>query len=138
MSPFGDKIATLDADAAADANFFVDTAAVMMNLDLVITCDTSVAHLAGALGRPVFTALPVVADWRWLVRRDDTALVSDHAAGPAGRHAAMAAGDGPHRRGGAPAGRRPCAFTNPPIDAHNAAGRRDRVGGNQRQARIFP
>ncbi len=70
--PFGDKIATLDADAAADANFFVDTAAVMMNLDLVITCDTSVAHLAGALGRPVFTALPVVADWRWLVRRDDT------------------------------------------------------------------
>ena len=69
---FRDKIMTLDADREADADFFLDTAAVMSQLDLVITCDTSVAHLAGALARPVFTALPVIADWRWLVGRDDT------------------------------------------------------------------
>ena len=69
---FRDKIVTLDADAQADADFFLDTAAVMSQLDLVVTCDTSVAHLAGALARPVFTALPVIADWRWLVGRDDT------------------------------------------------------------------
>lgn len=69
---FGGKIMTLDADPGADADFFLDTAAVMSQLDLVVTCDTSVAHLAGALARPVFTALPVIADWRWLIGRDDT------------------------------------------------------------------
>jgi tetratricopeptide (TPR) repeat protein len=69
---FRDKIMTLDTDREADADFFLDTAAVMSQLDLVVTCDTSVAHLAGALARPVFTALPVIADWRWLVGRNDT------------------------------------------------------------------
>jgi ADP-heptose:LPS heptosyltransferase len=44
----------------------------MMNLDLIVTCDTSVPHLAGALARPVFTALPHQANWRWLRDRDDT------------------------------------------------------------------
>lgn len=44
---------------------FGETAAVMLNLDLVITVDTSVAHLAGALGRPAWVLLPVAADWRW-------------------------------------------------------------------------
>ena len=70
--PFAQKIASLDADPAADADFFLDTAAAMMSLDLIVTCDTSVAHLAGALGRPVFTALSVVADWRWMIGRADT------------------------------------------------------------------
>jgi Tfp pilus assembly protein PilF len=51
---------------------FMDTAAVMMNLDLVITSDTSVAHLAGALGVPVWLALPFVPDWRWLLDRSDS------------------------------------------------------------------
>jgi TPR repeat/Tetratricopeptide repeat len=51
---------------------FVDTAAVMMNLDLVITSDTAVAHLAGALGIPVWIALPAVPDWRWLLKREDS------------------------------------------------------------------
>ncbi len=51
---------------------FMDTAAVMMNLDLVITSDTSVAHLAGALGVPVWVVLPLVPDWRWLLDRDDS------------------------------------------------------------------
>jgi hypothetical protein len=51
---------------------FMDTAAIMMNLDLVITSDTSVAHVAGALGVPVWVALPQVADWRWLLDRSDS------------------------------------------------------------------
>lgn len=51
---------------------FVDTAAVMMNLDLVISSDTSVPHLAGALGVPVWLALPYVSDWRWLLDRSDS------------------------------------------------------------------
>ena len=69
---FRDQIMTLDTDREADADFFLDTAAVMSQLDLIVTCDTSVTHLAGALARPVFTALPVIADWRWLIGRDDT------------------------------------------------------------------
>jgi tetratricopeptide (TPR) repeat protein len=51
---------------------FMDTAAVMMSLDLVISCDTSIAHLAGALGVPVWVALPYVPDWRWLLDRSDS------------------------------------------------------------------
>ena len=48
------------------------TAAVVTNLDLVIACDSSVAHLAGALGRNVWVALPSTPDWRWLLERDDS------------------------------------------------------------------
>lgn len=51
---------------------FMDTAAIMMNLDLIITSDTSIAHLAGALGVPVWVALPLVPDWRWLLDRSDS------------------------------------------------------------------
>jgi len=51
---------------------FMDTAAVMKNLDLVITVDTSVCHIAGALGVPVWVVLPFVPDWRWLLDRSDT------------------------------------------------------------------
>jgi tetratricopeptide (TPR) repeat protein len=50
---------------------FMDCAAVMETCDLIITSDTSIAHLAGALGRPVFTALKKVPDWRWLLDRED-------------------------------------------------------------------
>jgi hypothetical protein len=57
----------LDRDAA-----FVDTAAVMQHLDLVITSDTAVAHLAGAMGRPVWLLLPRGGDWRWLEERADS------------------------------------------------------------------
>lgn len=51
---------------------FMDTAAVMKNLDLVITVDTSTAHLAGGLGIPVWVLLPKPADWRWLLDCEDT------------------------------------------------------------------
>lgn len=51
---------------------FVDTAAAMASLDLVISCDTSIAHLAGALGRPAWIALKQDAEWRWMRSRDDS------------------------------------------------------------------
>ncbi|MFN0074375.1 MAG: tetratricopeptide repeat protein, partial [Chloroflexota bacterium] len=51
---------------------FADTAAVIANLDLVITVDTAVAHLAGALGQPVWLLLSYAADWRWLTNRQDS------------------------------------------------------------------
>ncbi|MBV8664991.1 MAG: glycosyltransferase family protein [Burkholderiaceae bacterium] len=53
-------------------NDFSDTAALIMALDLVITVDTAVAHLAGALGKPVWLLLPFQADWRWLTQREDS------------------------------------------------------------------
>jgi tetratricopeptide (TPR) repeat protein len=49
-----------------------ETAAAIANLDLVITVDTGVAHVAGALGRPVWVMLPTPADWRWLLKRADS------------------------------------------------------------------
>ena len=51
---------------------FMDTAAIMKNLDLVITSDTVTAHLAGALGVKVWVALRVGPDWRWLAGRQDS------------------------------------------------------------------
>ena len=51
---------------------FTDTAALVSCLDLVISVDTSVVHLAGALGAPVWTMLPFNPDWRWLLNRDDS------------------------------------------------------------------
>jgi ADP-heptose:LPS heptosyltransferase len=51
---------------------FADTAAAMMNLDLVITVDSAVANLAGALGVPAWVLLPYSPDWRWLLDREDS------------------------------------------------------------------
>jgi len=69
--PSGTRVETLgDFDSGPDA--FIDTAAVMEQLDLVITSDTSIAHLAGALGRPTWIALKYIPDWRWLLDRDDS------------------------------------------------------------------
>ncbi len=51
---------------------FTDTAAALVNLDLIITCDTAVAHLAGALAKPTWLMLPLAAEWRWLTERDDS------------------------------------------------------------------
>ena len=59
-------------DLAPGLGDFAETAAALMNLDLVITVDTAVAHLAGALGRPTWVLLSYDGDWRWLVDRDDS------------------------------------------------------------------
>ena len=59
-------------DFTAELRDFSDTAALMMNLDLIVTVDTSIAHLAGALARPVWTMIPFFPDWRWLVNCTDS------------------------------------------------------------------
>jgi tetratricopeptide (TPR) repeat protein len=59
-------------DLTAHLNDFVDTASLVSCLDLVITVDTSVAHLAAALGGPTWVLLPYTPDWRWLLNRDDS------------------------------------------------------------------
>jgi len=59
-------------DYTEEINDFSDTAAFIENLDLIISVDTAVAHLAGALGKPVWTLLPFVPDWRWLLKREDS------------------------------------------------------------------
>jgi tetratricopeptide (TPR) repeat protein len=69
LASAGLRIETPELDTGPDA--FVDTAAVMQNLDLVVTSDTSIAHLAGAVGRPVWVALQHVPDWRWQLGRAD-------------------------------------------------------------------
>jgi tetratricopeptide (TPR) repeat protein len=59
-------------DHSASLRDFTDTAALVSLMDLVISVDTSVAHLAGALGWPVWLLLASLADWRWLLERDDS------------------------------------------------------------------
>ncbi len=51
---------------------FSDTAAIINNMDLIISVDTSAAHLAGAMGKPVWTIIPFSPDWRWLLNRKDS------------------------------------------------------------------
>ena len=70
--PPGMVVETLGADFDSGPDAFVDTAAVMMHLDLIVTSDTAVAHLAGALGRPVWIALRHVPDWRWMIDHEDS------------------------------------------------------------------
>jgi tetratricopeptide (TPR) repeat protein len=59
-------------DLTGDINDFQDTAAMVDNLDLVIAVDTSVVHLAGALGKPVWVMMAYGPDWRWLLDREDS------------------------------------------------------------------
>jgi len=59
-------------DWADDLNDFADTAALMANLDLILTIDSATAHLAGALAKPTWVLLPKVPDWRWMLNRDDS------------------------------------------------------------------
>lgn len=70
--PEGMIVETLGDDFDAGPDAFVDTAAVMQSLDLVITSDTSIVHVAGALARPIWVALKYVPDWRWLLDRPDS------------------------------------------------------------------
>jgi tetratricopeptide (TPR) repeat protein len=71
--PVIDLTERLDQDGA-----FLDTAALMMSLDLIISADTSISHLGGALGVPVWLALALVPDWRWLLGREDSPWYPHH------------------------------------------------------------
>jgi tetratricopeptide (TPR) repeat protein len=70
--PVGFKLHELDSGWDEAAGPFMDTAAVIENLHLVITADTATAHLAGALGVPVWVALSATPDWRWMLDREDS------------------------------------------------------------------
>ena len=70
--PEGMTVETLGADFDGGPDAFLDSAAVMKNLDLVISSDTAIAHLAGALAVPVWIALKHVPDWRWMLDRADS------------------------------------------------------------------
>jgi tetratricopeptide (TPR) repeat protein len=59
-------------DHTKEIHDFSDTAAFIQNLDIIISVDTAVAHLAGALGKPVWMLLPFVPDWRWMLDREDS------------------------------------------------------------------
>jgi hypothetical protein len=59
-------------DFSSELNDLADTAALIVNLDLVISVDTAVAHLAGAMGKPVWVLLPLCPDWRWMLDRGDS------------------------------------------------------------------
>jgi hypothetical protein len=69
--PSKDKLDFCD-DVAAEIKSFDDTAAIIAQLDLVISVDTAVAHLAGALGKPVWIVINHHGEWRWLTGREDT------------------------------------------------------------------
>jgi tetratricopeptide (TPR) repeat protein len=69
--PAGLVVETLGEDFDAGPDAFLDAAAVIASCDLVITADTSIAHLAGALGARTWVALPFQAEWRWMLDRDD-------------------------------------------------------------------
>jgi len=70
--PAGMRVETLGPEFDSGPNAFLDTAAIMQHLDLIITSDTSVAHLAGALARPAWVALKYLPEWRWLLNRPDS------------------------------------------------------------------
>jgi hypothetical protein len=59
-------------DWTNELNDFADTAALVANLDLVISVDTAVAHLAGAMGKKVWVLVPAHTDWRWMLDREDS------------------------------------------------------------------
>jgi ADP-heptose:LPS heptosyltransferase len=59
-------------DCGAELEDFADTAALIDQLDLLISVDTAAAHLAGALGKPVWILLPHFPDWRWMLDREDS------------------------------------------------------------------
>lgn len=76
--PAGMRVETLPEDFDEGPDAFADSAALVQHLDLVVSSDTSMAHLAGALGRPVFLALKFVPEWRWFLGREDTPWYPGH------------------------------------------------------------
>src|SRR5208337_2098270 len=71
-SPRNIAMETLGESFDEGRDAFLDAAAVITQLDLVIACDTSIAHLSGALGRRTWVALKRVPDWRWMLDREDS------------------------------------------------------------------
>ena len=70
--PSGTIVENLGDEFDSGPDAFIDTAAVMANLDLIITADISIAHVGGALGCPTWVGLKYVPDWRWLIDREDS------------------------------------------------------------------
>jgi hypothetical protein len=63
---------TVETLESSGTDGFIDTSAVMRNMDLIISADTSIAHLAGALAIPVWIALKRIPEWRWMLEREDS------------------------------------------------------------------
>jgi tetratricopeptide (TPR) repeat protein len=72
LEAVAERFPVIDLGQRLDGDSLADAAAAMQNLDLLIACDTALAHLAGALGVPVWLALPFAPDWRWLLEREDS------------------------------------------------------------------
>jgi ADP-heptose:LPS heptosyltransferase len=75
--PAAEQLATLPTDVSvldgsSNDRDLAETAALMATLDLVITTDTCIAHLAGAMGKPVWILLPHLSDWRWMQQTETT------------------------------------------------------------------
>jgi len=69
---FSDRLLNLGPELDQGPDAFVDTAALMASLDLVVSTDTAIAHLGGALARPTWIALSAAPEWRWLLERTDS------------------------------------------------------------------
>jgi tetratricopeptide (TPR) repeat protein len=76
--PLGMMIETLPDDFDAGENAFLDSASIMKAVDLVITCDTSLTHLSGAIGIRTWLPLANVPDWRWMLDRNDSPWYPNH------------------------------------------------------------
>jgi hypothetical protein len=72
LAGLGGRFRVVDLGPEYAAGNWTDTAAVVSQLDLVVTPDTAIAHLAGALGKPAWVALPQPSEWRWMRDRDDS------------------------------------------------------------------
>jgi len=76
--PNGMVVEVLSDEIDTGNNAFIDSAAIMLNVDLVITADTSIGHLAGALGVRTFLALKYLPAWRWMLNRSESPWYKNH------------------------------------------------------------
>ena len=78
MLPVGMNVERLPSNFDENDNAFIDSAAVMKCMDLIITNDTSLTHLAGALGLKTWLPLQYVPDWKWMLLRNDSPWYPNH------------------------------------------------------------